>query len=86
MPSFEVRVTIENRPGMRDPEGETILRDLVMRHEGGGVAEIRTARLLRFRLEATDAGDARRRVAEMCERLRIYNPLVSQVSIEPAAG
>jgi len=31
MPSFLVHVVIENKPGISDPEGETILKDLVLK-------------------------------------------------------
>ena len=31
MPTYLVHVTIENKPGISDPEGETILNDLVLK-------------------------------------------------------
>ena len=31
MPEFNVTVIIENKPGIIDPEGETILNDLVIK-------------------------------------------------------
>lgn len=31
LPLYEVEVTIENKVGMNDPEGETILNDLVLK-------------------------------------------------------
>jgi len=31
MPTFMVHVVIENKPGISDPEGETILNDLVLK-------------------------------------------------------
>ena len=42
MPGFVVTVVIENKQGLSDPEGETILRDLVLKEgrgeaNGGGV-------------------------------------------------
>ncbi len=82
MPEYAVNVTIENRPGMADPEGETILRDLVLRASFDSVREVRTARVLRFRVDATDAGDAEERIGRMCSELRIYNPLVSRVTVK----
>ena len=31
MPDFQVNVVIENKPGISDPEGDTILNDLVLK-------------------------------------------------------
>ena len=31
MPNFQVSVVIENKPGISDPEGDTILNDLVLK-------------------------------------------------------
>jgi len=31
MATYTVHVTIENKPGISDPEGETILNDLVLK-------------------------------------------------------
>ena len=31
MPTYLIHVTIENKPGISDPEGETILNDLVLK-------------------------------------------------------
>ena len=78
MPSFEVRVTIENKPGISDPEGKTILDDLVLRGTQRAVSEVRTAKLLVFRIEAADGEEAKSAVQEICDDLRIYNPLVSR--------
>ncbi|MCE2497564.1 MAG: phosphoribosylformylglycinamidine synthase subunit PurS [Nitrosopumilaceae archaeon] len=44
MPGFVVTVVIENKQGLSDPEGETILRDLVLKEgrdeaNGGGVRD-----------------------------------------------
>ena len=77
-----MRVTISNRPELRDPEGETILQDLVRRYGDSTITEVRTARLLQFKLDAPTAQDARARITEMCTKLRIYNPLVSVIVIE----
>jgi len=31
MPTYNVHVIIENKPGISDPEGDTILNDLVLK-------------------------------------------------------
>lgn len=83
MPTFGVRVTIANRPSLRDPEGETIFQDLVRRGGNASVTGVRTARLLRFKVDAPTAKDACDIISEMCKKLRVYNPLVSEATIEP---
>lgn len=82
MPVFNVQITITNKPSLRDPEGETILHDLVRRNENTDVTSVRTARLLKFAVEAPTAKDACDNISEMCTKLRIYNPLVSDVIVE----
>ncbi len=82
MPVFDVRVTIANKQSLPDPEGATILQDLVRRNNNTDVTEIRTARLLKFKVSAPTAQDACKNISEMCRELRIYNPLVSEVSVE----
>ena len=37
MPEFNVTVIIENKPGISDPEGETILNDLVLKSKNSSV-------------------------------------------------
>lgn len=81
MPEHEVRVVIENRPGVSDPEGATILRDLVLKGPYGAVTEVRTARMLRMRVSAGTEAEAVRLVEGMCDDLRIYNPLVSRATV-----
>ena len=44
MGTYKVMVTIENRPGISDPEGETILKDLVLTEGNSPVTEIRCSK------------------------------------------
>lgn len=98
MPQFKVIVTIENKPGLSDPEGKTILKDLILKEGqkrgggnsasdntqtedadaiGGKISDIRTAKMLRFTIDSADADSAARQIKEVCDRLHIYNPIVS---------
>ena len=43
MPVFDVHVTIENKQGISDPEGDTILNDLVLKGTHKNVSKIKTA-------------------------------------------
>ena len=78
---FRVRVIIENKPGISDPEGDTILHDLVLKGSHKAVSGIRTAKMLEFTIEEKDKEAAISRVSEICDEMRIYNPMVSDVRI-----
>ncbi len=82
MATHEVHVTIENKPGMSDPEGDTILNDLVLRGSHEEVTRIRAARMLKFTINAADSNDAIARVQKICDELRIYNPVASRISLK----
>ena len=43
MPNFNVDVIIQNKPGINDPEGDTILHDLVLKRKFANVKKIRSA-------------------------------------------
>ena len=82
MPVFEVKVTIENKPGISDPEGDTILNDLVLKGTHKAVSKIKTAKMLKFTVKEKDKKTAKKQVQEICDELRIYNPMVSKVTID----
>lgn len=80
MPMFEVQVIIENKPGISDPEGATILNDLVLKGSYSSVKKIRSAKMLRFQISTTNKKAAEETVQKLCNELRIYNPMVSKVT------
>ena len=82
MPSFKVNVIIENKPEISDPEGDTILNDLILKVRDTPVKKVRSAKMLKFEVEAKNQKFAEKIVMELCNEFRIYNPLVSKVSIE----
>ena len=47
MANYRVHVTIENKPGISDPEGKTILNDLVLKGTHQNVTRINTAKMLK---------------------------------------
>lgn len=85
MPLFEVQVIIENKPGMNDPEGETILNDLVLKGSYSSVKKIRSAKMLKFQITATTKDAAEKTTKKLCDELRIYNPMVSKVTFSAKA-
>ncbi len=82
MPTFSVHVIIENKPGISDPEGATILNDLVLKGNNSSVSEIKTGQILKFTIDDSDKKSAAQTVQKICDDLRIYNPLVSKVTID----
>ncbi len=82
MPSFLVSVIIENKPEIVDPEGDTILNDLILKDKKTSVKKVRSAKMLKFQIEAKNKESAEKSVMNLCNEFRIYNPLVSKVSVE----
>jgi phosphoribosylformylglycinamidine synthase len=73
-------VHVQLRPGIADPEGQTIAGGL--RALGyASVGEVRHGKLLRITFEAQDAGTADREVEAMCRRL-LANPVMEIASWE----
>ena len=82
MPSFKVNVIIENKPEIVDPEGDTILNDLILKDRKTSIKKVRSAKMLRFLIDAKNKESAEKSVLDVCNEFRIYNPLVSKVSVE----
>ena len=82
MPLYVVDVIIENKPNISDPEGETILNDLVLKNKNSSIKKIRTGKILKFTVEAIDKKKAEKTVENICQELRIFNPLVSKIVVE----
>ena len=82
MPEFEIHVIIENKTGISDPEGETILKDLVLKGSYSSVSKIRTAKMLKFIIKEKNKKSAEEKIRKLCDDLRIFNPMVSQISIQ----
>ena len=83
---YDVEAVIENKPGLSDPEGSTILEDLVLKGSHPGVSAVRTAKMIRFTVSAPSARAAAADVRRMCDELRVYNPLVSALSVSASAA
>ena len=78
---FNVIVTIENKSFINDPEGETIYRDLILKNKYNSIKSVRTVKVLKLIVDATNPKEAKVRVKKMCEELRIFNPVVSNCQI-----
>ncbi len=75
-------MTIENKPGISDPEGETILNDLILKGGDSSISKIKTAKMLKVTIKEKDKKSAQAKVQKICDELRIYNPMVSKVTID----
>ena len=82
MTMYIVHVIIENKPNISDPEGDTILNDLVLKSKNSSIKKIRAGKILKFTVEASEKKKAEKIVEGVCQELRIFNPLVSNVVIE----
>jgi len=82
MSTYVVHVIIENKPNICDPEGDTILNDLVLKSKNSSIKKIRAGKILKFTIEARSKKKAEKTVENICQELRIFNPLVSNIVIE----
>ena len=80
MPNFQVSIVIENKPEISDPEGDTILNDLVLKSKNTNITKIRAGTILKFSITEKNEESAKDKVIKICDELRIYNPLVSKVT------
>ena len=78
--NYIVSIIIENKDGISDPEGDTILNDLVLKGKYKNIRKIRSGIILKFSITEKSQKIAKDKVMKICDELRIYNPLVSQVT------
>ena len=78
---FQLFLNIENKHFLNDPEGETILHDLILKEGYDDIISVRTAKSLKIEIIAKNIEDAKTKITEMCDNLRIYNPIVSDCRI-----
>ena len=71
MAIFTVHVIIENKPGLSDPEGETILNDLVLKGTSKTISKITTAKMLKFTIKEKDKKAAEIKIKKICDELRL---------------
>jgi len=76
-----VEIIISNKPQARDPEGETITRDLIHKEGFEAIRNVRTSKLLSVEVEAESEEKARDLTVKMCNDLRLYNPVAHTISV-----
>src|SRR5205807_594384 len=79
--SYVVEVIVENKPLARDPEGETIHQNLILKGGYNQVTGVRAGKLLRMNVEANSPEHARAIVRKLSDDLRIYNPAAHTIQV-----
>jgi phosphoribosylformylglycinamidine synthase subunit PurS len=81
---YSARVSVMLKEGIADPQGQTIERALPALGYTG-VKGVRVGKVIELEVDASDAGEARGRIAEMCERL-LANPVIESYEITIDGG
>ena len=79
--SYLVEVIVENKPLARDPEGETIHQNLILKGGYTQVTGVRAGKLLRMNVEASSPEEASALVRKLSDDLRIYNPAAHMIQV-----
>lgn len=79
---YVVEVVITNKKVARDPEGETIYKDLISKHGFDKVRGVRSGKYLEVLVDSQSQDEALNYVKDLCSKLRLYNPSVHDVRVE----
>lgn len=79
MTKFEAVVNVLLKPGISDPQGQTIERALPALGYSG-VEGVRVGKHIELSVEASSEEEARARIQEMCERL-LANPVIESYEV-----
>ena len=77
--SYTARVNVMLKPGIADPQGQTIERALPALGYGE-VSDVRVGKRIELRIEASSQEEAHRSVGQMCERL-LANPVIEDFEV-----
>jgi phosphoribosylformylglycinamidine synthase len=78
---FIIEVSLENKPAARDPVAETIKRDLIAKKGYDMISNVRSGQYLRINLLAKSENEAKEIVTNMCNDLRIFNPVTQNLTV-----
>lgn len=77
--SYSARVDVMLKPGISDPQGQTIEKALpVLGYDG--VTGVRVGKRIDLEVDAGSVDEARTKVQEMCERL-LANPVIESYEV-----
>jgi phosphoribosylformylglycinamidine synthase len=77
--SYVAFVDVMLKEGISDPQGATIERALPALGYSG-VSGVRVGKRIRLEIDASDEGEARSKVEQMCERL-LANPVIESYEV-----
>ncbi len=78
--TFTAHVNVMLKPGIADPQGQTIEKALPVLGYGG-VGEVRVGKRIELRLDASDESDARAKLDAMCKQL-LANPVIESYEVD----
>lgn len=81
MNSFIVEIVMTLKSAARDPVADTIQRDLIAKKGYDMVSHVRSGQYLKISLQAEDKDSAKDIIVQMCNDLRIYNPVTQKLNI-----
>ncbi|MFW9866484.1 MAG: phosphoribosylformylglycinamidine synthase subunit PurS [Candidatus Thorarchaeota archaeon] len=79
--NFIVEIIMTNKEMARDPVGATIKRDLLAKKGYNMVSNVRSGQYLRIHISADNEENAKQIVEDMCNELRIFNPVTQKLTI-----
>jgi phosphoribosylformylglycinamidine synthase subunit PurS len=83
---YLVVVSIANKKFLPDPEGETILKDLILKGGFGEVDAVRCSKTINMLVRSRTKQQAKKVVLKICTELRLYNPVVSKCVVTVASS
>ena len=76
---YSAEVSVMLKPGIADPQGQTIEKALPALGYGG-VSQVRVGKQIHLDVEAQDPDEAKTQVLEMCEQL-LANPVIESYEV-----
>lgn len=80
MKEFLIRVLIEPKPELLDPQGQAVeraMQELGLRN----ISQTRVGKLVKFKLKAVSTTQAREKVSEIAQKL-LANPVIERYAVE----
>ncbi len=79
--NYIVEIIMTNKEMARDPVGATIKRDLLAKKGYDMISNVRSGQYLRIHISAEKEEQAKEIVEDMCNKLRIFNPVTQNLTI-----
>ena len=76
-----MELVIENKPAARDPQGQTVEKDLITRGGYKMVSSDRSGKYFRMKVAAANEAEAKDIVFKLSNDLRIFNPVAHVCTI-----